>query len=120
METKARMNDEGDYILNGAKNWITNAPIADVFIVWAKDDAGDICGFILERDMPGLTTQYIDGKCTLMASATGMLAFEDVKVPKENMLPLVRGLKGPFTCLNSARFGISWGSLGAACTYKYD
>ncbi|CAK4077840.1 unnamed protein product [Aphanomyces euteiches] len=113
MESRARL-DGDHFVLNGAKNWITNAPIADVFVVWAKDDHGDIRGFILERDMPGLSTSYIDGKAALMASATGMIAMEDVKVPKENMLPHVKGLKGPFTCLNSARYGIAWGSMGAA------
>ncbi|ETW00494.1 hypothetical protein, variant [Aphanomyces invadans] len=113
METRARL-DGDHFVINGAKNWITNAPIADVFIIWAKDDHGDIRGFILEKDMPGLSTSYIEGKATLMASATGMIALEDVKVPKENMLPHVKGLKGPFTCLNSARYGIAWGSLGAA------
>lgn len=113
METRARL--KGDkYILNGSKNWITNAPIADVFLVWAKDDEGDIRGFILEKDFPGLSAPYIEGKATLLASATGMIFLEDVEVPKENMLPKVKGLKGPFTCLNSARYGISWGALGAA------
>ncbi|OWZ24597.1 Acyl-CoA dehydrogenase [Phytophthora megakarya] len=113
METRAKL--KGDkYVLNGSKNWITNAPIADVFLVWAKDDEGDIRGFILEKDFPGLSAPYIEGKATLMASATGMIFLEDVEVPKENMLPKVKGLKGPFTCLNSARYGISWGALGAA------
>ncbi|KAE8895581.1 Glutaryl-CoA dehydrogenase [Phytophthora fragariae] len=113
METRARL--KGDkYVLNGSKNWITNAPIANVFLVWAKDDEGDIRGFILEKDFPGLSAPYIEGKATLMASATGMIFLEDVEVPKENMLPKVKGLKGPFTCLNSARYGISWGALGAA------
>lgn len=113
METRARL--KGDkYVLNGSKNWITNSPIADVFLVWAKDDEGDIRGFILEKDFPGLSAPYIEGKATLMASATGMIFLEDVEVPKENMLPKVKGLKGPFTCLNSARYGISWGALGAA------
>lgn len=114
METKVKKDSDGNYIMNGAKNWITNAPIADVFIVWAKDEDDDIRGFILERDMKGLSAPYIEGKCTLMASATGMLSFEDVKIPCGNMLPLVKGLKGPFSCLNSARYGISWGALGAA------
>ncbi|KAE9001101.1 Glutaryl-CoA dehydrogenase [Phytophthora rubi] len=113
METRARLNGD-KYVLNGSKNWITNAPIADVFLVWAKDDEGDIRGFILEKDFPGLSAPYIEGKATLMASATGMIFLEDVEVPKENMLPKVKGLKGPFTCLNSARYGISWGALGAA------
>ncbi|KAH7477174.1 hypothetical protein PRIC1_001194 [Phytophthora ramorum] len=113
METRAKL--KGDkYVLNGSKNWITNAPIADVFLVWAKDDEGDIRGFILEKDFPGLSAPYIEGKATLMASATGMIFLEDVEVPKENMLPKVKGLKGPFSCLNSARYGISWGALGAA------
>ncbi|RMX67761.1 hypothetical protein DD238_000770 [Peronospora effusa] len=115
METRARL--KGDkYVLNGSKNWITNSPIADIFLVWGKDDEGDIRGFILEKDFPGLSAPYIEGKATLMASATGMIFLEDVEVPKENMLPKVKGLKGPFTCLNSARYGISWGALGAACT----
>ncbi|CAH0492829.1 unnamed protein product [Peronospora farinosa] len=113
METRARL--KGDtYVLNGSKNWITNSPIADIFLVWGKDDEGDIRGFILEKDFPGLSAPYIEGKATLMASATGMIFLEDVEVPKENMLPKVKGLKGPFTCLNSARYGISWGALGAA------
>ncbi|CEG46892.1 glutaryl-mitochondrial-like [Plasmopara halstedii] len=113
METRARL--KGDkYILNGSKNWITNAPIADVFLVWAKDDEGDIRGFILEKGLPGLSAPYIEGKATLMASATGMIFLEDVEVSKESMLPKVIGLKGPFSCLNSARYGISWGALGAA------
>ncbi|CAI5745171.1 unnamed protein product [Peronospora destructor] len=113
METRAKL--KGDkYVLNGSKNWITNSPIADIFLVWGKDDEGDIRGFILEKDFPGLSAPYIEGKATLMASATGMIFLEDVEVPKENLLPKVKGLKGPFTCLNSARYGISWGALGAA------
>lgn len=113
METRAK--DKGDhYILNGSKNWITNAPIADLFLIWAKDDAGDIRGYLIEKDTPGLSAEYIHGKASLMASATGMISLEDVKIPKENMFPEVKGLKGPFTCLNSARYGISWGALGAA------
>jgi len=114
METRATLSDTGDFVLNGSKNWITNSPVADIFIIWAKDPAGDIRGFILERDMPGLTAPAIDGKLALRASKTGMIFMEDVKVPKENMLPGVKGLKGPFSCLNNARFGIAWGSLGAA------
>ncbi|KDO22377.1 glutaryl-CoA dehydrogenase [Saprolegnia parasitica CBS 223.65] len=113
METRARL-DGDHYILNGAKNWITNSPIADVMVIWAKDDHGDIRGFIVDRDTPGISTPYIEGKATLLASATGMIFLEDVKIPKANMLPHVKGLKGPFTCLNSARYGIAWGSLGAA------
>ncbi|CCI47026.1 unnamed protein product [Albugo candida] len=113
METRAKSKGDS-YILNGSKNWITNAPIADVLLIWAKDDEGEIRGFILEKDLPGLTTTYIEGKATLMASATGMISMEDVKIPKDCMLPNVKGLKGPFSCLNSARYGISWGALGAA------
>ncbi len=113
METKARK--EGDYyILNGSKTWITNSPIADVFIIWAKDDNNDIRGFILERGMQGLETPKIEGKFSLRASDTGMILMSDVKVPKENMFTTVKGLKGPFGCLNNARFGIAWGTLGAA------
>jgi glutaryl-CoA dehydrogenase len=113
MKTRATFNGH-HYILNGSKNWITNSPIADVFIVWAKDDNNDIRGFILERGMFGLTTPKIEGKFSLRASNTGMIFMDNVQVPKENMLPGVKGLKGPFTCLNNARYGISWGVLGAA------
>ncbi len=113
MQTNARL--EGDnYILNGSKNWITNSPIADIFIVWAKDDNKDIRGFILEKDMKGLSCPVINGKFSLRASTTGMIFMEDVVVPKKNMLPHIKGLKGPFSCLNNARYGISWGVLGAA------
>jgi len=104
---------ENGYILNGSKNWITNSPIADLFIIWAKDDNNDIRGFILERNMKGIATPKIDGKLSLRASITGMIFMDNVFVPAENML-LVKGLKGRFTCLNSARYGISWGVLGAA------
>lgn len=114
METKARKDSDGSYILNGSKNWITNSPIADVFVVWAKDDEGDIRGFILEKSMPGLSAPKIEGKFSLRASVTGMIFMEDVRVPAENMLPNVKGLTGPFSCLNNARFGIAWGSMGAA------
>jgi len=114
METRARKQKDGSYILNGSKNWITNAPIADVFVIWAKDDEGDIRGFILEKGMSGLSAPSIKGKCSLRASATGMIFMEDVKVPATAILPKVKGLKGPFSCLNSARYGISWGALGAA------
>jgi glutaryl-CoA dehydrogenase len=114
METKANKQSDGSWILNGSKNWITNSPIADVFIIWAKDDEGVIRGFILEKDYPGLSAPKIDGKFSLRASTTGMIFMEDVKVPAEQQLPLARGLNGPFSCLNSARFGISWGALGAA------
>ncbi len=104
----------GGYELTGSKTWITNAPIADVFIVWAKTDDGVIRGFILERGMKGLTSPKIEGKFALRASVTGQIAMESVAVPAENMLPNVQGLKGPFGCLNNARFGIAWGALGAA------
>ncbi len=113
MRTRAK-SVQGGYLLNGSKTWITNSPIADVFVVWAKDDAGDIRGFILEKGMPGLTAPKIEGKFSLRASVTGMIMMQDVEVPAENMLPHVKGLRGPFTCLNSARYGISWGALGAA------
>ena len=102
------------YILNGSKNWITNSPIADVFIIWAKDHDNEIRGFILEKGMEGLSAPKIEGKFSLRASITGMIFMDNVKVPKENMLPFVKGLKGPFTCLNNARYGIAWGALGAA------
>ena len=113
MRTRARAVD-GGFVLNGSKTWITNSPIADVLLVWAKDDAGDIRGFILERGMAGLTTPKIEGKFSLRASVTGMIMMSDVFVPAENMLPEVKGLRGPFSCLNSARYGIAWGALGAA------
>jgi len=103
-----------NYILNGSKCWITNSPIADVFIVWAKDENNDIRGFILEKHMKGLSCPKIEGKFSLRSSNTGMIYMDNVEVPKENMLPFVKGLKGPFTCLNNARYGISWGVLGAA------
>jgi len=113
MATRAK--DMGDhYSLSGSKTWITNSPIADVFVVWAKDDAGDIRGFILEKGMKGLTAPKIEGKFSLRASDTGMIMMDEVKVPKENMMPGAKGLSGPFNCLNSARFGIAWGTLGAA------
>jgi len=113
MRSRARSAD-GGYVLNGSKTWITNAPIADVFVVWAKDDAGDIRGFILERGMPGLSAPKIEGKFSLRASTTGMIMMQDVFVPAENMLSKVKGLRGPFSCLNNARYGIAWGALGAA------
>eukprot|EP00093_Oithona_nana_P004828 04828.XXX_99970_97593_1 [CDS] Oithona nana genome sequencing. len=114
MESKARSED-GVYILNGSKNWITNSPLADVFVVWAmNEEEGKIRGFILEKEMKGLTAPVIEGKFSLRASKTGMIFMDDVVVPKENMLPGVSGLKGPFSCLNNARFGISWGVMGAA------
>ena len=113
MKTRAKFDDE-HYILNGSKNWITNSPIADVFIIWAKDDNNDIRGFILEKGMSGLTSPKIEGKFSLRASNTGMIFMDNVKVPKENLLPLTKGLKSPFMCLNNARYGIGWGVLGAA------
>lgn len=113
MVTRARKAD-GGYVLNGAKTWISNAPIADVFIVWAKTDDGLIRGFILEKGWNGLSAPVIHGKVGLRASTTGQIVLEDVFVPEENLLPSVTGLRGPFTCLDSARFGIAWGALGAA------
>jgi glutaryl-CoA dehydrogenase len=112
MVTNAKKVD-GGYILNGAKNWITNSPIADIFIIWAKLD-GEIRGFILEKGMKGLTAPKIEGKMSLRASITGMISMQDVFVPAENIFPDVKGLKGPFSCLNKARYGIGWGALGAA------
>ena len=113
MRSRAKSVD-GGYLLNGNKTWISNAPIADVFMVWAKDDSGDIRGFILEKGMKGLTAPKIEGKFSLRASVTGQIMMDDVFVPAENMLPKVKGLRGPFSCLNNARYGISWGALGAA------
>jgi glutaryl-CoA dehydrogenase len=113
MRTRAKSVD-GGYLVSGSKTWISNSPIADVCVVWAKDDAGDIRGFILERGMKGLTTPKIEGKFSLRASVTGMIMMDEVFVPAENMLPKVKGLRGPFSCLNNARYGISWGALGAA------
>lgn len=113
MKTRAIFKD-GHYILNGSKNWITNSPIADVFIIWAKDENNDIRGFILEKGMKGLSCPKIEGKFSLRTSNTGMIFMDNVIVPKENMLPNVKGLKGPFSCLNNGRYGISWGVLGAA------
>ena len=104
----------GGYVLKGAKMWITNSPIADVFVVWAKDDAGDIRGFILEKGMKGLSAPKIEGKFSLRASTTGEIVMDEVFVPEENAFPTIRGLKGPFGCLNNARYGIAWGALGAA------
>ena len=112
MRTRAKKID-GGYLLSGSKTWITNSPIADVFVVWAKDDAGDIRGFVFERGAKGLTTPKIEGKVSLRASITGMIMMDDVFVPDEAMLD-VKGLRGPFSCLNNARYGIAWGSLGAA------
>lgn len=113
MVTRAR-KEAGGYRLNGAKMWITNSPIADLAVVWAKDDAGDIRGFIVERDAKGFSTPKIEGKMSLRASITGEIVLDDVLIPEENLLPEVKGLKGPFGCLNKARYGISWGVMGAA------
>ncbi|MBS1644482.1 MAG: acyl-CoA dehydrogenase family protein [Bacteroidetes bacterium] len=112
METK--FVDAGDHVvLNGAKMWISNAPFAQIAVVWAKDEAGDIRGMVVERGMEGFTTPETHGKWSLRASATGELVFDNVKVPKENIFPTIKGLKGPLSCLSSARFGIAWGALGA-------
>lgn len=109
------IKDKGShYLLNGAKMWISNAPFADIAVVWAKDEEGTIRGLIVERGMKGFTTPETHGKWSLRASATGELVFDNVEVPKENLLPNVKGLKGPLGCLNSARYGIAWGALGAA------
>jgi glutaryl-CoA dehydrogenase len=113
MKTRAKKVD-GGYRISGAKMWITNSPIADVFVVWGKDDEGDIRGFILDKDMEGLTAPKIEGKFSLRASITGEIVMDDVFVPEDNLLPNVKGLKGPFSCLNNARYGIAWGSMGAA------
>ncbi|MGH7118370.1 MAG: acyl-CoA dehydrogenase family protein [Acetobacteraceae bacterium] len=113
MRTRA-VHADGGYVLNGAKTWITNAPIADLFVVWAKDDAGAIRGFLLEKGFVGLTAPKIEGKFSLRASTTGMIMMQDVFVPDSNVLPGATGLKGPFACLNNARYGIAWGALGAA------
>ncbi|MBI2517967.1 MAG: acyl-CoA dehydrogenase [Opitutae bacterium] len=113
MATRARQV-AGGFKLSGTKTWITNSPIADVFIVWAKDDAGEIRGFILEKGMAGLSAPKIEGKFSLRASPTGMIVMEDVLVPEANLLPNVKGLKGPLGCLTKARYGIAWGALGAA------
>lgn len=109
------IKEAGDhYILNGAKMWISNAPFAQVAVVWAKNEAGEIVGVIVERGMEGFTTPTTHGKWSLRASATGELVFDNVKIPKENILPNVKGLKGPLGCLSKARYGIAWGTLGAA------
>jgi len=113
MITRARKVD-GGWLLKGAKMWITNSPIADVFVVWAKDEGGVIRGFILEKGMPGLTAPKIQGKFSLRASVTGEIVMDDVRVPDDGLLPEASGLKGPFACLNKARYGIAWGALGAA------
>jgi glutaryl-CoA dehydrogenase len=113
MTSRARKVD-GGYLLTGAKMWISNSPIADVMVVWAKDDEGKVRGFILERGMKGLSTPKIEGKFSLRTSVTGEIVMADVFVPAENLLPGVTGLRGPFSCLDNARYGIAWGALGAA------
>ena len=113
MRSRARRTADG-YILTGAKTWITNSPIADVFVVWAKDDNDEIRGFVLEKGMKGLSAPKIEGKFSLRASVTGEIVMDEVAVPEENLLPNVKGLKGPFGCLNNARYGIAWGAIGAA------
>ena len=113
MKTKAK-KVEGGFILNGSKTWITNSPIADILVIWAKDDDGILRGFIVERDFNGLSTPKLEGKFSLRASETGQIFLEDVFVPESNILPEVQSFKGPFSCLNMARYGIAWGALGAA------
>ena len=112
---ESRIVDKGDYyLLNGAKMWITNAPIADIAVIWAKDETGKVRGLIVERGMEGFSTPETHKKWSLRASSTGELVFDNVKIPKENILPNIQGLKGPMMCLNSARYGIAWGVVGAA------
>jgi|TARA_Y100000816_G_scaffold245483_1_gene193484 glutaryl-CoA dehydrogenase len=113
MRTNAKEKD-GGYVLNGSKNWITNSPIADVLIIWAKDEQGILRGFIVDRESKGLTTPKIEGKFALRASETGQIFLDNVFVPKEKVLPNVQSFKGPFSCLNMARYGIAWGAIGAA------
>lgn len=113
MKTRARKVD-GGYVLHGSKMWITNSPIADVFVVWAKDDEGEIRGFVLEKGMKGLSAPKIEGKFSLRASITGEIVMDNVEVGEDALLPNVKGLKGPFGCLNKARYGIAWGAMGAA------
>jgi len=113
MKTRAR-KVAGGYELSGSKMWITNSPIADVFVIWAKDDAGDIRGFILDKGMKGLSAPKIEGKFSLRASVTGEVVMDNVFVPEDNAFPDIRGLKGPFGCLNKARYGIAWGAMGSA------
>jgi len=113
MVSRARSTD-GGYLLSGTKTWISNSPFADVFVVWAKTDDEQIRGFILEKGMPGLSAPKIEGKLSLRVSTTGQIVMQDVFVAEEQLLPNVKGLKGPFSCLNNARYGIAWGSLGAA------
>ena len=113
MKTKA-VEKDGGYVLNGSKNWITNSPIADLLVIWAKDEQGILRGFIVDRDSKGLSTPTIEGKFALRASITGQIFLDNVFVPKDKILPKVQSFKGPFSCLNMARYGIAWGSMGAA------
>jgi len=114
METRSKFDAAtNEFVLNGSKNWITNSPIADVFVIWARNEEGKIRGYVVEKDTPGLEAPKIEGKFSLRASATGMIFMEGVRIPKENEFPLIEGLKGPFGCLNNARYGIAWGVLGA-------
>ena len=113
MKTNAKEKD-GGYVLNGSKTWITNSPIADVLVIWAKDEQGVLRGFIVDRDSKGLTTPEIEGKFALRASVTGQIFLEDVFVSKDKILPEVQSFRGPFSCLNMARYGIAWGAMGAA------
>jgi len=113
MSTRAKKVD-GGYSISGTKMWITNSPVADVFVVWAKNDEDQICGFVLEKGMKGLSAPKIEGKFSLRASITGEIVMDEVFVPEENMFPEIRGLGGPFGCLNMARYGIAWGAMGAA------
>ena len=113
MKTNAKKTDDG-YLLNGSKTWITNSPIADVLIIWAKDEQGILRGFIVDRDCKGLSTPKLEGKFSLRASTTGQIFMDDVFVSENKMLPKVQSFKGPFSCLNMARYGIAWGALGAA------
>jgi glutaryl-CoA dehydrogenase len=113
MASRARKVD-GGYVLNGAKMWISNSPIADIFVVWAKDESGEVRGFVLEKGMKGLSAPKIEGKFSLRTSITGEVVMADVLVPEDHFLPNVKGLRGPFGCLNKARYGIAWGAMGAA------
>jgi glutaryl-CoA dehydrogenase len=113
MKTNAKKTDNG-YVLNGSKTWITNSPIADVLIIWAKDEQGVLRGFIVDRDSKGLTTPTLEGKFSLRASITGQIFLDDVFVSEDKLLPEVQSFRGPFSCLNMARYGIAWGSIGAA------
>ena len=113
MKTNA-VEKDGGYVLNGSKTWITNSPIADVLIIWAKDEQEVLRGFVVDRDSKGLTTPTIKGKFSLRASVTGQIFLDNVFVPGDKMLPNVQSFRGPFSCLNMARYGIAWGAIGAA------